>query len=78
MDDQRDYAEEEYRFQVVGNTPADSDRDRRDPSDAQYSPREALAECHDLWANGAWPDTNAADNLTEVMDHVGRLLRLSQ
>lgn len=38
-------------------------------------PERALLECYELWAGGAWPDSNALPNLEEVMDHVGRLLR---
>jgi hypothetical protein len=37
-------------------------------------PDDALRECYDLWASGAWPDSNAEPNLEEVMDHVKRLL----
>jgi hypothetical protein len=48
----------------------------REPTSPDYSPRAALVECHDLWASGAWPDSNAVSNLAEVMDHVERLLDL--
>lgn len=37
-------------------------------------PADALRESYDLWASGAWPDSNAEANLEEVMDHVKRLL----
>lgn len=38
------------------------------------SPLDALTECHDMWASGAWDDRNAVYNLEEVMAHVRRLL----
>lgn len=38
---------------------------------------DALQECYDLWASGAWSDSNAEANLEEVMDHVKRLLDAS-
>lgn len=36
-------------------------------------PADALSECYDLWASGAWPESNAGPNLDEVMDHLARL-----
>lgn len=38
-------------------------------------PREALIECYDLWASGAWQDDNAVENLREVMQHVAQCSR---
>ena len=38
------------------------------------SPIDALIECYDLWASGAWPESNSGPNLDETMDHLGRLL----
>lgn len=35
---------------------------------------DALEECYDLWASGAWLDDNVVYNLAEVMSHVGRLI----
>lgn len=46
----------------------------RDVTDADYDPLQALRECHNLWASGAWPDENAVYNLEEVMQHVYSLL----
>lgn len=37
-------------------------------------PADALSECYDLYASGAWPAENAEANLDEVMSHLGRLL----
>lgn len=54
--------------------PAAQERDARDTAHPDYDPRVALAECHDLWASGAWPDDNAIPNLGEVMLHVERLV----
>jgi hypothetical protein len=52
--------------------------DLRDETLPTYSPRAALDECFDLWASGAWPDSNAKDNLDEVMAHLERLLKASE
>jgi hypothetical protein len=53
----------------------DKDADPNAPVDrADMSPVDALDECLDLWASGAWPDENAAANLGEVMGYVGELL----
>jgi hypothetical protein len=38
------------------------------------SAMDALSECYDLWAGGAWDDRNAVYDLAEVMDRVGKLL----
>ena len=37
-------------------------------------PVDALTECYDMWASGAWDDRNAVYDLAEVMAHVGRML----
>lgn len=47
--------------------------DLRDVDRMDKSPIDALRECYDLWVSGAWPDSNAAPNLDEVMGYVGRL-----
>ena len=47
--------------------PENTDRD-------DMAPLDALAECYDLWASGAWPDENAVYNLDEVMAHLSALL----
>lgn len=41
-------------------------------------PLEALRECYDLWASGAWRDDNAVYDLGEVMGYVNRLLKEAQ
>ena len=52
--------------------------DRRDTSAAGYKPIEALRECFDLWASGAWPDSNAEPNLAETMEHISGLIKEKQ
>ena len=48
--------------------------DERDDLLPTYRPEKALQECYDLWASGAWPDSNAQYNLEEVMGHIENLL----
>jgi hypothetical protein len=38
------------------------------------SPRDALIECYDLWASGAWDDRNAVYDLAEVMGLINHLV----
>lgn len=47
--------------------PEGTHRDDMDPTDA-------LSECYDLWASGAWPESNSGPNLDETMQHLARLL----
>lgn len=37
------------------------------------APIDALYECLDMWARGAWSDENAVSNLDEVMAHLNRM-----
>lgn len=43
-----------------------------DTNRADMVPADALQECFDLWASGAWPDEVLADGLREVMHHLLR------
>lgn len=50
------------------------DVDVRNFEDPDYNAEQALRECYDCWASGAWPDSNAIANLEETMLHVAKLL----